>query len=359
MIIKQHYFLIALFFFTKIIFAQIPIDYYRSANNLSDGDLKNELNQIIDDHQEFSYTSTSTDVWDILKETDRDPNNSENVILIYSGISVKADQEYNSGNGWTREHVWAKSRGDFGTSKGAGTDVHALRPLDNRTNSERSNRSFDNCSSCEQVIDKWNNNTGSKKDFENWTFEPRDEVKGDVARMLFYMVVRYEGAGNEPNLEPTEIVLPQDDKLPVHGVWSTLMEWNRIDPVDEFEKNRNDIIYYTFQNNRNPFIDYPELAEHLWGDKIGDNWIEDHTLSSNSYTPEAIRIYPNPAIDIINIKGISVHSEITIFDALGRKVLASKINKHYTSVDVSELKGMYLLTIQNDKEMLTKKILIK
>ena len=113
MTLKSNYLsLISLFFFT-VITAQIPNGYYNSAKNLSDNNLKSALNQIIGNHIEYSYTSSDTDVWDILKETDRDPNNTNNVILIYSGISINASQEYNNANGWTREHIWAKSRGDL------------------------------------------------------------------------------------------------------------------------------------------------------------------------------------------------------------------------------------------------------
>ena len=161
---KRQLSLNAVIFFTISVTAQIPNGYYDSALNLADDDLKYALNQIIDNHIEFPYTSQSVDTWDILKETDRDPDNSNNVILIYSGVSVNGPQEYNNGNGWTREHVWAKSRGDFGTSPGPGTDVHALRPLDNTTNSIRSNRGFDNCVDCIYVYDQWSNPTGSKKD---------------------------------------------------------------------------------------------------------------------------------------------------------------------------------------------------
>ena len=110
--------------------------YYLSAHKKSDDSLKYELNQIIKNHTEFPYTASSTDVWDILKHTDRDTANANNVILLYSGRSVDAAQEYNSAAGWSREHVWAKSRGDFGTSNGAGTDVHHLRPCDVSVNSK-------------------------------------------------------------------------------------------------------------------------------------------------------------------------------------------------------------------------------
>lgn len=133
-------------FTTKQMLCQIPEGYYNSTEGLFGEDLQWELYSIIKDHKEFPYTSSTTDVWDILKETDKDTLNPENVILIYSGLSVNAAQEYNNGNGWTREHVWAKSRGDFGTEPGAGTDVHHLRPENDNINSARSNRWFANCS---------------------------------------------------------------------------------------------------------------------------------------------------------------------------------------------------------------------
>ncbi|MDC9723816.1 MAG: endonuclease [Urechidicola sp.] len=241
---------ILLLLFPIITYAQIPANYYLSAENTSDEDLKYELNQIIDNHTIFPYTSSSTDTWNILSETDKDPNNPDNVIMLYSGISINAAQEYNNNNGWTREHVWAKSRGDFGTEDGPGTDVHALRPLDGTTNTVRSNRGFDNCNSCIAVYDKWGNDTGSFRDANDFSFEPRPEVKGDVARMIFYMAVRYEGYDGYVDLELSETILGISDNSPLHGVQSTLLEWHRNDPVDTWEENRNDIIYYNYQNNR-------------------------------------------------------------------------------------------------------------
>jgi endonuclease I len=349
----------AIFFFLSVVlFAQVPSGYYDTAKNLADDNLKYELNQIIDNHTEFTYTSSNTDVWDILKETDKASNNSDNVILIYSGISVNGAQEYNNADGWTREHVWAKSRGDFGTSTGTGTDVHALRPLDNTTNSVRSNRSFNNCDSCEDVTDKWGNTTGSKKDANEWSFEPRDEVKGDVARMIFYMSVRYEGLDNFPDLELTESILPQSDKEPLHGVLSTLLDWHRNNPVDTWEENRNNIIYYSYQNNRNPFIDFPELAEHIWGTKKGVNWTGENTLENTDYKGLSIVVYPNPSSTIIKIKGLFSEGKISIYDAIGRRVLVSIINNDANTIDVSRFSGMYIVKINSQGKTITKPVLI-
>ncbi len=339
--------------------AQIPVDYYLSAENTSDTNLKYELNQIIDNHTTFSYTSSSTDVWDILKETDKDPNNSNNVILIYSGISVNAAQEYNNGNGWTREHVWAKSRGDFGTARGPGTDVHALRPLDNSTNSTRSNRGFDNCTSCSIVYDQWNNNTGSKLDTNDWSFEPRDEIKGDVARMLFYMSVRYEGYDSYVDLELSETILPIGDKSPFHGVLATLLEWHRNDPVDAWEKNRNDIIYYNYQNNRNPFIDHPELAEYIWGDSVGIIWTNSvlNTTNENKIT---LNLYPNPASNYVYFSGFDDRIYLEVFDALGKNIISKTIDYNQNSINVSELSsGVYLFKLNNSKSTTIKRVIIR
>ncbi len=125
--------------------------HYTSSEGLTEANLKTALYNTIKGHTEYPYTSDNTDVWDILKETDKDTINPDNVILFYTGWTVDAAQEYNSEAGWNREHVWAKSRGDFGTTMGPGTDVHHLRPTAISVNSARNNRWFDNCT--EQYID--------------------------------------------------------------------------------------------------------------------------------------------------------------------------------------------------------------
>ena len=244
--------------------------YYHTAFNSQGDSLKARLHRIIRGHTEYPYTSSSTDVWDMLKDTDKDPNNPNNVILIYSNRSVDGDQEYNGGNGWSREHVWAKSRGNFGNALGAGTDAHHIRPCDISVNSTRSNRNFDDCITCVDVIDN-GFNTGSKRDQNEWTFQPPVNVRGDVARMIFYMAVRYEGNNGEPDLELTDVLQTQSSQAPLHARLATLLDWHRSDTVDSFERNRN-LVIYGYQNNKNPFIDYPELAEFLWGDSTNYTW---------------------------------------------------------------------------------------
>ena len=269
----------------KVVFAQ-PVGYYDNARNKTGNDLKDALHAIIKGHVEFPYTSSSTDVWDILKLTDRDPSDTALVELIYSGALVNGAQEYNSGSGWTREHVWAKSRGDFGTSAGPGTDVHAIRPCYNSINSSRNNRAFDNCSSCNNV-QYLGSNTGSFTDSNVWTFEPRDEMKGDVARMIFYMATRYEQEDGV-DLELDDSIRINTDQSPFHSVLTTLLIWNKLDKVSEKEKRRNNIIYDDFQKNRNPYIDHPELADYIFGHLTSVKWMAQTYVPDDNFENELL-----------------------------------------------------------------------
>lgn len=235
----------------------IPLNYYQGTENLSGDELKKALYDIIKGHVEYVYTSTDVDVWDILKETDRSANSPNQVVLLYTNRLRNAEEEYANGRGWTREHVWAKSHGGFGTSKGAGTDVHSLRPVDSSVNSTRNNKDFDN-GGIEYIDGDFA--TGCKRDSDSW--EPNDSEKGDVARMLFYMAVRYEGENGELDLELTDYVNTYPE--PLHGKLSVLIQWHIDDQVDDWEHRRNDIIYYDFQHNRNPFIDHPEFVNMIW-----------------------------------------------------------------------------------------------
>lgn len=223
-------------------------DYYETAEGLQGEALKAELHEIIDDHRQLTYSQ----VWDALKVTDEDPNNPNNVILLYTGES--RSKSLNGGNvgDWNREHTWAKSHGDFGTAMGAGTDIHHLRPTDVQVNGLRGNLDFDNGGSAVTGCD------GCLRTPNSW--EPPDEVKGDVARMLLYMAVRYE-PGDAVDLELNDQV--NNGSSPYHGKISVLLEWHEEDPVSGWEQQRNEKIE-DIQGNRNPFIDHPEWAEAIW-----------------------------------------------------------------------------------------------
>jgi uncharacterized protein len=222
--------------------------YYATAAGKTGADLKASLHTIIKVQKKLSYAA----VWDALKYTDEDPNNTNNVILLYTNRSQAKSTNGGNVNDWNREHVWAKSHGGFGTTIGPGTDIHHLRPTDVSVNSARGHLDFDEggtlhneCTECRYDSDSW---------------EPPNRVKGDIARMLMYMAVRYEGNG-ELDLELADKV--NTYPTPYHGKLSTLLKWHKQDPVDAFEARRNNRIH-ELQGNRNPFIDHPEWVELIW-----------------------------------------------------------------------------------------------
>jgi endonuclease I len=224
--------------------------YYAPAIGKTGSALRAALHEIIDDQTKLTYAG----VWDALKVTDADPANSSNVIEFYSGRSVPKSSNGGAVDDWNREHVWPQSHGDFGTATGPGTDLHHLRPEDVTVNSTRGNKDFDNGGSAVAQC------TGCASDSDS--FEPRDAVKGDVARMVFYMAIRYEGGDGFANLEVNDTVNGSTAYL---GKLSVLKAWSLADPPDAREKARNDVIYTTYQHNRNPFIDHPEWVASIWG----------------------------------------------------------------------------------------------
>ena len=135
--------ILLLLLFLSFSFITSQENYYTEIDGLYGEQLNSRLHSIIRGHVRYPYTSSSTDVWDILKQTDRDTNNADNVTLIYSGWSMNAADEYNNGSGWSREHIWPKSHGFPLTGDTAYTDVHHLRPCDISINSSRSNKDYD------------------------------------------------------------------------------------------------------------------------------------------------------------------------------------------------------------------------
>jgi uncharacterized protein len=222
--------------------------YYANANGLTGAALKTALHNIIKVQTKITYDQAR----EALKDTDEDPNNPNNVILLYKGTSQAKSTFGGGANDWNREHVWAQSHGNFGTGVGPGTDIHHLKPTDASVNSSRGNKDFDNGGTAH------NECTLCKFDSDSW--EAPDRVKGDIARMLMYMDVRYEGNG-EINLELVDYTGTSGAK---HGKISTLLQWHLQDPVDEFELRRNNVIYEKYQGNRNPFIDHPEWAAMIF-----------------------------------------------------------------------------------------------
>jgi len=231
--------------------------YYKGTNGKSREELKRTLHQIISKQDNISYG----EAYYALDETDQDPNNHNNVMLFYTGRSESKSRKGGGKDDWNREHVWAQSH--FNYNNTIKSDLHNLKPTDVSVNGRRGNLDFD--IECDQPHKKKSGCTpeGEAPDtfYDGNSWEPRDEIKGDVARILFYMAVRYEGEDGKPNLE---LVDKAGTSAPYQGKLSTLLKWHREDPVDDFERRRNNVIYEKYQHNRNPFIDHPEWVELIW-----------------------------------------------------------------------------------------------
>ena len=237
---------------TTMQLAAQPTGYYNGTEGKTGTELKDALNDIISGHMEWAYFYAS----DIFLQSDADPETPGNVITVYKGSSVDGTNYGTGGDYLNREHVWAKSHGQFDTELPTGGDAHNLKPSDGSVNVARSNKDFDNCQA-----------TGTQHDeatgcyYTSTAWEPRDEVKGDIARIIFYMATRYEGENGEVDLEVNDQV--ENSPQPLHGRLSALLQWNEQDPPDAFERNRNNAIF-GYQQNRNPFIDNPEWVNMIW-----------------------------------------------------------------------------------------------
>lgn len=352
---------------TVFIFAQAgapATPYYNSFNwALTGTSLKSALATKI--------TTTHTNILDYaeaesaLKIVDLDPSDgtNTNLLLIY-GFSANIcpsntsdDNDHrrrnkNSDGGgtsceWNREHVYAKSLGtpDLGTS-GAGADAHHLRACDVQRNGNRGNLKF--------ATGSGNSGTVSG----GWY--PGDEWKGDVARNMMYMYLRYGsqclptgvGTGTSPTSDSNMLNL--------------FLQWNAEDPVSQYEDNRNTYLGNSAntygQGNRNPFIDNPYLATVIWGGVVAENRWPTVFLSTTTFdTIAAITIYPNPANDnIINIQTDIVLDEINLITISGQIIQVIKKptaqNKIYTLENLPE--GFYFLKMTSENKSVTKPILI-
>ncbi|HPW98435.1 MAG TPA: endonuclease [Flavobacterium sp.] len=325
-----------------------PAGYYSSLEGLSGAALKQALQNIIANPQ-VVRAHTYADIWEILKTADQNPENSSQVWLIYNETPrSKLDQQATSSivGKWNREHIYCQSRGNFGdwydTSatginnyvlSNAGdiaaglSDAHHLRAADGQENSSRGNRNYG--------VD-YNGPTGNPG---SW--------KGDVARALFYMAVRYNGL-NVVNGNPVDNTIGQIGDL------TTLLSWNQQDTSDDFEMNRNNYIY-TWQMNRNPFIDYPSLVNYVFGANYGQPWFS--SLATTEINFDKIVLYPNPVNDYLSIIGLNTKGTLELFNTLGEKVFQSDIeNQHQINLNLQS--GVYFAKISSENKNFTKKIII-
>ena len=324
-----------------------PTGYYNSLDGKSGSVLRQAMQDIIAE-EGVVRAQTYTDIIDILKEADQNPANSNQVWLVYKEIGrAKLDYQTtsNSLGKWNREHTFPRSRGGFNSInlddiadgknlfwnttadslRHGNSDAHALRAADGPENSSRGN----------QFYGQYNGPSGTLGTF-----------KGDVARSVFYMAVRYNGL---------EIVNGYPEGITGQfGDLATLLEWHRNDPPDDFEMNRNNVVY-TWQFNRNPFIDHPDLVEYLWGNSVGQVW--SMALSVDGEKTSSIKIFPNPTTGTVFINGIKNESTVEVFSLDGRKLKTFKIYAH-SEIDLDVSSGMYLLRVNCEGNTKIHKIVV-
>lgn len=349
---KKNIFVLLAFFIGVTIFGQTIPAYYSNVDfTLSGVTLKNQLSALITN----THTKTLTygQLWNTLKIVDEDPANSNNVLLLYGWPNTTTGQQAhtrnkdkNGGNNgdWNREHTYAKSLGtpNLGES-GPGADAHHLRASDVQWNNNRGSKKFANGSGN-------SGNVGA-----NWY--PGDEWKGDVARMMMYMYVRY---GTQ--CLPSNVGVGSTTNTP-DAMIDLFLNWNAEDPVSAVEIQRNNYLAGNgtyAQGNRNPFIDNPYLATKIWGGKPAeDKW---GILGNKLFNSFDFEVYPNPVPN--NSLFISTKEKIdliTIYSLDGK--LIRKINKPYFVNDTLQLNhlktGMYILNLKAGKNTSTTKIIVK
>ena len=332
---------------TGIVPSTQPMGYYDSLDNTSGTVLRQAIQDIIA-NPAIVRAQTYADVIDILKEADQNPDNSNEVWLVYSEegrAKLEVQTGSNSNGKWNREHTFPRSRGGFNSIddddfadgidnfwatkadslRHGNSDAHALRAADASENSSRGNKHYGD----------YVGPTGNLGSF-----------KGDVARGVLFMEIRYNGL---------QILNGFPSATGQLGDLDTLLDWHRNDPPDDFEMNRNNIVY-NWQKNRNPFIDQPLLVEYIWGNNVGDIWTQSLNVEENKQLN--VVIYPNPTTNRVFISGIDTSVTIKVFSVDGKQLKTYKsIEENYIDLDLAS--GLYLLKVISNNGSALKKIMVR
>ncbi|MBR4218329.1 MAG: endonuclease [Bacteroidales bacterium] len=313
--------------------AQPPANYYNAANGLTGDQLKVALHNIIKVHTSISYSQ----IWNAFWSTD---NKGNGVVWdMYSDrpngtppytYALGQDQcgSYNSeGDCYNREHSWPQSW--FNEQSTPRTDMHHIFATDGYVNNRRSNYPFGEVGAA-----SWTSQNGSKlgscktPGYSGTVFEPIDAYKGDFARAIMYMSVRYYGEDSgwgSSDMTSKSVIKPWAIAL--------LLRWNKQDPVSQKEIDRNNAIYNDYQHNRNPFVDHPEYADMIWD----PSW----TLEENQEQAHA--------------------DGMVVYDLTGRKLFQSNINNEEEAIASmkSKLKqGCYMLLLLDGNRVVTRRKLL-
>ena len=258
--------------FSTALFAQAPAGYYKSAEGKNKQALLEALCDIIGPHTNVGYNG----LWEVYETSDVYPGTNK-IWDMYSTATFYAGQDkcgsYSAvGDCYNREHSFPKSW--FDDQSPMYSDAYHIYPTDGKVNGQRSNYPYGECANGTYLQNGSNKGTGKlgKCTFPGYSgtvFEPADEYKGDFARTYFYMAACYND-----RIEDWHSEMLAGNSFPCYTTWAVnlLMKWHRQDPVSQKEIDRNNAVS-KYQKNRNPFIDHPELAEFIWGDKNSQGWV--------------------------------------------------------------------------------------
>jgi endonuclease I len=343
--------------FSGSLFAQIPAQYYAKADGKKGAELKTALYNIIKNHTVLEYYSSSTS----FRTTDWHPA-TETAPNGYFW-DMYSNYERPTWSGMNREHNMPKSW--FGISSGQensapiGSDLHNLYPSDASANEKKSNFPIGEVTGTldytNGVVKVGKSNTYSPQ-YTGTVFEPDNEYKGDFARDYMYMVTCYEDYSTRWQSLGTSSML-QGGTYPVFNpkAVTLLLKWHRQDPVSSKEIVRNNAVY-SLQNNRNPYIDHPELVEFIWGKYIGEAWEADGELPEDEVTFVAYLDKPNNLLTV----ELKKPEEATYFlkNISGITVKTGHFSSEGT-IQVEELRnGMYLLEVYGGTKRRIKKLIV-
>ena len=260
--------------------ADIPAGYYSSLSGKSEADLKTATYELI---HNFTKVSSYTALPDYFRITDVRPGTTLWWDM-YSDITLHT----NTFNGLNREHSFPKSWWGGSTSVAAYTDLNHLYPSEAKANQAKSNYPLgmvdtNSAVSFDNGVTKVGYPVNGQGGGAAKVFEPDDEYKGDFARTYFYMATCYQ------NLSWSYTYMVNNNTYPTLNQWSIdlLLKWHHEDAVSQKEIDRNEAVFQ-IQNNRNPFIDLPELADYIWGTKKGEAFSPGEVVVPPTGDPELI-----------------------------------------------------------------------
>ena len=250
--------------------ADVPKDYYKGVDGKKKAALKAAMHDVIAPHTKIGYSN----LWVSYEKVDYlDKTNAQGQHKVMDYYSDEVHYFTGTGSavsGMNKEHVAPQSWWGGGTGIAVGCDLFQVIPSDSKANSAKGNYPLGVVTGSVSYPSKGTTNTRMKTGHDSngkMVFEPCDEYKGDFARIFFYVATCYPDV-NWENRSDVNVSFRREDYPTLKAdILPMLLQWAKNDPVCDWEITRNDRVYKE-QGNRNPFVDFPNLAEYIWGDSV-------------------------------------------------------------------------------------------